>query len=701
MSLRGKIPYRNLDADGQPHDPPGSHFESPSPRSPRIAFTAKDRSSCPRQAGIGLKVSSRVVSLNDLGIILHMPSRCPNPSGPAAQWPGLASKTPDREARFVHTQGGPARLSAQDHLIKSSNDAIVVRDAHDRITYWSHGAEVEYGFAAEEAHDEIIHELLATQFSISLSSINQILERTGGWGGEIVQTRKDGSQGTYSSRWLLGRDTGGQRRTVLEINTNVSAPTRIAEAFARSEAALQTVMEMAIDAIITIDERGRIQSANPATVRMFGYTTDEMLGQNVKMLMPSPYQQEHDGYLLRYLETGEKRIIGIGREVQGRRKDGTIFPIDLSVREVESGRMFTGIIRDTSIQKLGEARLRESDRLASIGTLAAGLGHDMNNVLLPVRAHLNALKSKHESPPDRLEHLAKIQTGVSYLQQLADGLHFLAMDPDQVDDVSGTTDLHAWWAQTGALLSNAVPKHVKVRTSLPASLPEVAVAPHAMTQAVLNLIVNAGEAIPAKRKRRQGYVSLSAELAPDGSAVRFSVADNGNGMTDEVKRRAFDMFFTTKPRGLGTGLGLAMVQKVVDRAGGAVEVDSAVGRGTTISLVLPAIGPDKDRTSRIAAVTLCDGRTKALVRNLLEAAGAVITEERSHGADIWIVDPSNTTITDVKTWRKSKPNGRLLLLGHPDDRNASAWRGLGAVTIESPADLESLRAAICLALREC
>ncbi len=257
-------------------------------------------------------------------------------------------------------------------------------------------------------------------------------------------------------------------------------------ALSQSQARLRAVLETAVDAIITIDHRGIMQSANGATERMFGYSVAEMMGRTVNMLMPLPYQKEHDGYLARYLKTGQKRIIGIGREVQGRRKDGTVFPLDLAVSEVEPGKLFTGIIRDISDRKMSESRLREADRLASIGALAAGLGHDMNNVLLPVKAHLNVLKAGDCGASERRKHVDRIHKGVAYLQQLADGLHFLAMDPDQVDESGGATDLSTWWAQTGALLSKAVPKHVRVRAKFPAHLPRVAIAPHALTQAVLN-----------------------------------------------------------------------------------------------------------------------------------------------------------------------------------------------------------------------
>jgi PAS domain S-box-containing protein len=598
----------------------------------------------------------------------------------------------------LHHSGGDKRasqerLTEQARLLDLSNDAIIVRDADDRITYWSQGAEVEYGYSLDEALGRISHELLKTEFSLPLDAINQILDRTGGWGGEIIQTRKDGTRGTYLARWLVDRDPAGRRRSVLACNTNISERKETAKAMLRGEARLRAVLETAVDAIITIDERGRIQSVNPATERMFGYASPEMVGQNVNMLMPSPYKQEHDGYLMRYLHTGEERIIGIGREVQAQRKDGTVFPVDLAVSEVEPGKIFTGMIRDISERKMAEARLREADRMASIGALAAGLGHDMNNVLLPVRAHLNVLKVKSESARDHSEHVEKIQQGVVYLQQLADGLHFLAMDPDQEDESGGVTDVAGWWEQTGALLRKAVPKHVKVTTSIPKDLPEVAVAAHALTQAVLNLIVNAGEAIPAERRRRQGYVRLTAECGAGGS-VKLSITDNGTGMTEEVKRRAFDMFFTTKPRGLGTGLGLAMVRKIVDRAGGSIEVVSAPGKGTTISLLLPVASAPGADGQLVGSVSLRDGRAASLIRNLLEASGVRTGDHDVAGRNIWVMEPTPQMLVEARKWKRKTPRGRIVLFGRPEVGAAEAWDELKPVTIDDPEDLEAVRVAI-------
>ena len=266
------------------------------------------------------------------------------------------------------------------------------------------------------------------------------------------------------------------------------------------------------------------------------------------------------------------------------------------------------LAKESSALHTAHLQLRMADRMASIGTLAAGLGHDMNNVLLPVRARLNALKAAGESgkfPAAELKHVEEIRRSIAYLQQLADGLHYLALDPDDSGLSHGehSTDLRRWWSQAGPLLAKAVPAHVRVSCLIPEGLPRIAIAAHALTQAVLNLVVNAGEAIARSplRKRRQGLVRVWAERCRNGEGwLRLAVSDNGPGMTEEASRRAFEMFFTTKPRGLGTGLGLPLVRKVIERAGGTVSIVSEAGKGTTVVARVPAFHPHPARSGPMA-----------------------------------------------------------------------------------------------------
>lgn len=461
----------------------------------------------------------------------------------------------------------------------------------------------------------------------------------------------------------------------------------------------RAALAAALDPIITIDAFGVIESASESVARVFGWTPSELIGRNVSMLMPEPHRSAHDGYLARYAATGATHILNTNRQFEAVRKDGSRFPIELSVSRADiptrAGPLFVGIIRDLSdstrlgdlggehqgqdghrlqdlvteqTKALQEAhlRLRLADRLASIGTLAAGLGHDMNNVLLPVRAQINVLlaASSHLrsqariAPKDQGPLPASLSTvdirpavqaiaaSVAYLQQLADGLHYLAQNPDNTQPDRATTDLREWWSRAGVVIGKSVPKHVKLSASIARGLPPVGVAPHRLTQAVLNLVVNAGEAIPTlaadpTRKRRQGRVRVTARAETDDAGsmwVLVAVADNGSGMSPEVIRRAFELFFTTKSRGHGTGLGLPLVYKVAAGVGGHVKIDAEVGKGTTVTIRLPAATAGVEQHTRRAVIALDDARVASLVRHVLEAAGIEILsgDQKPAAADLWI-----------------------------------------------------------------
>lgn len=343
------------------------------------------------------------------------------------------------------------------------------------------------------------------------------------------------------------------------------------------------------------------------------------------------------------------------------------------------------------------AQLRQADRLASIGTLAAGLGHDMNNVLLPTRARLDVLEARADTEHARTQ-IDAIRRALSYLQQLTDGLHLLSLDPNDAEATGGTTNLHAWWGQTGSLLAKTLPKSVSFQSDFATDLPDVAVPAHRLTQAVLNLLVNAGEAIDG-----EGTVRLSAELNAKRKCVCVSVRDTGEGMTEDVKRRAMDPFFTTKTRGLGTGLGLSLVHGVVHAANGAVTIDSQCGVGTTVTMHLPVADTSESLTTnreadscvRRAVVSVADARVASYIESVLtsfgysvEVANEVVAA--SEPCELWVVDPTRATVESARRVLSDMPSMRLLVLG----RATSAWRSLPARFIDDPMDIERLRRAV-------
>jgi PAS domain S-box-containing protein len=627
-----------------------------------------------------------------------MPSRQPVRKTPPAR-PALATRTAKPRAPSSAAGGAAVDVARLAAIIDSSDDAIISRDVDGKITSWNRGAQRLFGYSSREVVGQPLTLLIPPDRREEEARIVDRLER-----GEHIEhyetTRvaKDGRRVHVSLTVSPLRDSAGTIQGASKIIRDISDRKRMEDEVSQGRVRLRAILDTAIDAIISIDGRGAILSVNPATERMFGYTARELLGRNVNILMPEPNHAEHDGYLARYKHTGEKRIIGIGREVQARRKDGSVFAIDLAVSEVEPGALFTGIIRDISDRKAVETKLRESDRMASIGTLAAGLGHDMNNVLLPVRARLNALSAEGRQgklSTKASEDVAEISKSIAYLQQLADGLHFLAMDPEREDNADNATHLAAWWAQAGVLLAKAVPKHVTVTASFPANLPAVAAPSAGLTQAVLNLVVNAGDAIPRERKGGAGAVRIHASTTADAALVRLAVTDNGRGMTDEVRRRAFDVFFTTKPRGLGTGLGLALVRKVAERSGGSVEIESAVGRGSTVSIVLPAAAPVRKTMPVRAAVALKDGRAAAVVRHVLDTLGVQI-DAAGNPADarILITDPVRSNLSVAQAWLAAHPEGHLVLFGAPARVLAPRWAGMRPSIIRDRDDLGAIRAAL-------
>lgn len=478
---------------------------------------------------------------------------------------------------------------------------------------------------------------------------------------------------------------------------------------------------------------GIIQSASDSIERVFGWTPTELFGQNVRVLIPEPRRSALDKYLDRYRRGDSTRALQRARRFDAVRKDGSPVQIELSISRADlpsrGSPFFIGIIRDMSNEidtggdlpadreKLhaliteqtralatAHLRLQLSDRFASIGTLAAGLGHDMSNVLLPIRARLNALEREAISPAG-VNHVRAMRQSIAYLQQLSDGLHFLALDPDGADMISnrvGATNLAHWWKQTGPLLRKAVPAHVNVRASLPDGLPDVKIAPQWLTQAMLNLILNAGESIPVRR--RAATVRVAAEPSDDRATVSLAVSDNGVGMQPGVARRAFDLFYTTKSRTMGTGLGLPLVRKVATLAGGTVELTSRPGKGTTVTMILPASpsgGADRTVTvrasARTAVVTVKDRRVTALISRILLALGFHVRPSEGVGpgdASLWVTEPTPAALTATRKWRKAHDERTLVLLGSPTTSAMPRWNAQRPVIIDPSDNIEAIRFTI-------
>lgn len=356
---------------------------------------------------------------------------------------------------------------------------------------------------------------------------------------------------------------------------------------------LQAMLESAVDAIITIDATGIITTVNPAAARLFGYELEEFIGQNVRFLMPEPYLSEHDNYIRNYRSTGRKRIIGIGREVTGRRRDGSLFPMHLAVSEFEmDGRThFTGIIHDLSAHKATEMALRQAQKMEALGQLTGGIAHDFNNLLTVIIGNLEMLEGKLTTPLQQElanEALEAADLGARLTGRLLAFARRSHLEPEVVNlnsFVLGLTDmLHRTLGAT-IYLSNALAPNLW-STRVDASQVE---------SAIVNLAVNARDAMPDGGRLiiETSNTTVEAREGDDleglspGDYVRLSVSDTGTGMPTEVRDRAFEPFFTTKPQGRGTGLGLSMIYGFAKQSGGHSSIYSEAGRGTTVSIYLP------------------------------------------------------------------------------------------------------------------
>lgn len=347
---------------------------------------------------------------------------------------------------------------------------------------------------------------------------------------------------------------------------NDGQPTnRGAEAAEPVDGRFDALMEAAVDGIVLIDERGQIEEFSRAACELFGYTREEVLGRNVNVLMPEPYRAEHDHYISNYLESGEPKIIGIGREVQARRKDGTVFPVDLAVGEVKEASKvrFVGIIRDVSARKRAELEMREArerlahvTRLSTMGEMAAGIAHEVNQPLTAIATYSNAgrrmLGAAQPNAEELTEMLEKISAQALRAGEVIRKLRsFVKKRSSEYEQV----DLNALVGECATLAEVDARHHdVALHITLdPAPLLVLADAVQ-IQQVLLNLVRNAIEAVASANKKERLVRILTSG---DGQLARVAVLDNGPGVPDEVLNHLFEPFQTTKESGMGMGLSIS------------------------------------------------------------------------------------------------------------------------------------------------
>jgi two-component system sensor kinase FixL len=494
-----------------------------------------------------------------------------------------------RQARIDET----SRLAA---IVTSSDDAIVGEAPDGTVTDWNRGAETLFGYASSEMIGRSLSDLIPPGQDDETAEIQDRIRH----GGRIEhhetrRVRKDGGvidvSLTVSPLW----DNSGTLLGSFTVARDITETKRARLALLEREAHLRSVLETVPDAMIVIDNRGIMRSFSKTAERLFGYEAGEIIGQNVCILMPSPYREQHDSYLARYFATGERRIIGRGRVVVGLRRDGSTFPMELSVGEMMSGhrRSFTGFVRDLTERQETQQRLQElqaelihMSRFTAMGEMASTLAHELNQPLTAVASYLNGcrrlldgsghvhalmLRDAIDRAADQALRAGQIIRRLRQFVARGESERHVESLPKLIEEASALA------------LVGVKETRVRVGFALDPNVAYVLADKIQVQQVILNLIRNAIEAMQETTVKE-----LTIATAPrDGGMVEISVTDTGPGIAPEIASQLFQPFVTTKPHGMGVGLSIS--RTIIEAHGGRLWVEPNPGGGTIFRMTLKGL----------------------------------------------------------------------------------------------------------------
>jgi two-component system sensor kinase FixL len=462
-------------------------------------------------------------------------------------------------------------------LIESSDDAIIAKNLDGIILSWNRGAERMYGYSAREAIGHPISFLIPRD---QRHEFDEILTRIrADQPVALHETRrltKDGRELDISLTVSPIKDSAGQILGASSIARDITERKRVEQALRASDARWRAIVESAVDGIVVIDALGNVEAFNGAAERLFGYAARDVVGRNVNMLMPAPYHDEHDGYLDRYRATGVQKIIGIGREVTGLRKDGTAFPLHLSVGEVliEGESKFTGIVHDLTERVQLETRLREQSALTQLGEMAAVVAHEVKNPLTGIRGAIQVIGSRLPAGSKDVPIIGDIVARIDALNDLMKDLLLFARPPQpRVAPIDMIMLL-----QTVTHLVRQDPALGDLRVDVTGEAPAMIADAELLKIVIQNLLINGAQAM-------QGRGLIRISVTSDDAVCQITVADHGPGIAPDVREKLFTPFFTTKAR--GTGLGLSTARRLVEAHGGTLTIECPPAGGTLATLRLP------------------------------------------------------------------------------------------------------------------
>jgi PAS domain S-box-containing protein len=475
-------------------------------------------------------------------------------------------------------------------MVESIKDfAIFTIDKEARVVSWNSGAQHLFGYSEDEVlgqsfviifpPEDRAHSVPEQELAAAAANGRATDER---W-----HIRKDGSRFFASGVLAPIFDDDSNLRGFTKICRDITERKEAEVAIREAAVRLKAIVDTAVDGIITIDESGTVESMNLAAERLFGFRRDEVIGANIKMLMPEPYRREHDGYVAAYLSTGQKRIIGSGREVVGLRKDGSTFPMDLSVSETRLGsrRIFTGIVRDITERKRLEEELKGADERKN--HFLAMLAHELRNPLAPISNAVQIMRIEGPSGPNHDWSIDVIAEQIKQMTRIVDDL----LDVSRIS--RGRVVLQREPVELTLVVDLAVqasrPQLDEYGHELRISLPQEPIVLDLdrarFAQVLSNLLNNSAKYTP-----EGGRISLAVE--PSDSEVLIKIADNGIGIAPEILPKVFDLFVQadqslSRSRG-GLGIGLTVVRSLVEMHQGSVSAQSeGPGMGTEFRIRVP------------------------------------------------------------------------------------------------------------------
>jgi PAS domain S-box-containing protein len=485
-------------------------------------------------------------------------------------------------------------------VVETAVDGVILIDADGRVLMFNPACESLFQYQADEVIGENVKMLMPGQYRDAHDGYLRNFHRTGerkiiGIGREVIGQRKDGS--TFPMHLSVGEAKQDEGSSIfVGIVHDLTEHERVERVLRESAARLRAVVETAVDGVILIDAQGLIMKFNPACEKLFKYGADEVIGQNVRMLMPAPYRSEHDGYIRNFLTSGERKIIGIGREVVGQRKDGSTFPMDLSVGEAKQDgeSIFVGIIHDLTGRKRTEEQLIQAQKMEAVGQLSGGIAHDFNNLLTVIVGNAEYLGEQLTSRED-LKRIADDicsagERGAELTQRLLAFSRKQTLRPVETECNRLLDSMHK-------LLRRTMREDIEIVTDFDPDLQVAFADPAQLESAILNLALNAQDAMGSGGRLSITTANASLDnqdhnLHPEvrsNDYVLIAVTDNGEGMSKPVLDRVFEPFFTTKDVGKGSGLGLSMVYGFAKQSNGHVSIYSEPGLGTTVRMYLPAL----------------------------------------------------------------------------------------------------------------